>query len=497
MRQKTRWVVLGIIVAILIVGGGLLWSGKLGIDISQYFAYEPAGYVPPDCGWHGDQITAKYPYCCAEMSQVPVTWEGPKPTFPPDPGPIDRSLPVDADIIEIGPVAGELIPYIFSDYCVVPGCKAVAKVVECVQAPCEPIVEMVCPPGTVIPPRPTAQPGPISYNVVLNGGNPVVVGDTVTVAWRTRNPAGMPDYRVSLILHKRGWGPNSYTVAEDIENSGRYLWNTSQPVRNESDGVPQNLIEMTGDDLYLYLQDPDGTIVGTVSSFQLLPFLTPTPPTGAYRGVMIGVGNPSRGGTIPPGSAQSFALTVGRGISLPPAPDLYYVTGLQTIIQIIEGDARIVGYDNSDAVFPDIIRETVSQDGQSVELALGIGTGGNSIRIGNVPFGAVQVEAKVGSEPICVAVNRLQTDIAAEGIDRDVFDLNYLGGYESQVCVKVGPPAVPGDANGDGRVDIFDYNLVVSNFGLTDYGPVPGDVNRDGRVDIFDYNLVVSNFGTK
>ena len=54
-----------------------------------------------------------------------------------------------------------------------------------------------------------------------------------------------------------------------------------------------------------------------------------------------------------------------------------------------------------------------------------------------------------------------------------------------------------GDADGNNRVDIFDYNLVVSNFGSKgNDGYIPdGDLDRDGDVDIFDYNLVVSNFG--
>ncbi len=39
----------------------------------------------------------------------------------------------------------------------------------------------------------------------------------------------------------------------------------------------------------------------------------------------------------------------------------------------------------------------------------------------------------------------------------------------------------PGDLNGDGHVDIFDYNLLVSKFG--------------NPYTIFDYNNLVANFG--
>lgn len=54
----------------------------------------------------------------------------------------------------------------------------------------------------------------------------------------------------------------------------------------------------------------------------------------------------------------------------------------------------------------------------------------------------------------------------------------------------------PGDLNGDGKVDIFDYNIVVADFGKTGApGFSPADINRDGKVNIFDYNILIGNFG--
>ena len=49
----------------------------------------------------------------------------------------------------------------------------------------------------------------------------------------------------------------------------------------------------------------------------------------------------------------------------------------------------------------------------------------------------------------------------------------------------------PGDANGDGMVDLADLNLVLANFGS---GP-GGDTNGDGNTDLADLNLVLANFG--
>ena len=56
------------------------------------------------------------------------------------------------------------------------------------------------------------------------------------------------------------------------------------------------------------------------------------------------------------------------------------------------------------------------------------------------------------------------------------------------------PPSLPGDIDKDGDVDIFDYNLMIENFGNTNCGNV-SDINRDCKVDIFDYNILTENFG--
>jgi endonuclease/exonuclease/phosphatase family metal-dependent hydrolase len=56
-------------------------------------------------------------------------------------------------------------------------------------------------------------------------------------------------------------------------------------------------------------------------------------------------------------------------------------------------------------------------------------------------------------------------------------------------------PACPGDATGDGGVDLADLNLVLANFGSVVGIGDPGDVNCSGTVDLADLNLVLANFG--
>ena len=58
---------------------------------------------------------------------------------------------------------------------------------------------------------------------------------------------------------------------------------------------------------------------------------------------------------------------------------------------------------------------------------------------------------------------------------------------------------LPGDANRDGKVDINDLTIVLTNFGLSgsvlNSTEADGDFNGDGRVDINDLTIVLAHFG--
>ena len=58
------------------------------------------------------------------------------------------------------------------------------------------------------------------------------------------------------------------------------------------------------------------------------------------------------------------------------------------------------------------------------------------------------------------------------------------------------PIEVTGDLNGDRVVDIFDYNILLGNFGTVGSPNfTPADIDGNGAVDIFDYNILLGNFG--
>ncbi len=54
---------------------------------------------------------------------------------------------------------------------------------------------------------------------------------------------------------------------------------------------------------------------------------------------------------------------------------------------------------------------------------------------------------------------------------------------------------LPGDVNLDGRVDVNDLTIVLTNFGKSGMAWNEGDLNGDGTVDVNDLTIVLSSFG--
>jgi probable HAF family extracellular repeat protein len=57
-------------------------------------------------------------------------------------------------------------------------------------------------------------------------------------------------------------------------------------------------------------------------------------------------------------------------------------------------------------------------------------------------------------------------------------------------------PAMPGDANADGNVDINDLTIVLTNYGQTGMTWSQGEFTGDGTVDINDLTIVLANYGS-
>ena len=80
-----------------------------------------------------------------------------------------------------------------------------------------------------------------------------------------------------------------------------------------------------------------------------------------------------------------------------------------------------------------------------------------------------------------------------------VNDSGEIAGYgwnaKGQKHAFILTPASPGDANLDGRVDINDLTIVLTNYGQTGMVWSQGDFDNDGTVDINDLTIVLTNYG--
>lgn len=87
------------------------------------------------------------------------------------------------------------------------------------------------------------------------------------------------------------------------------------------------------------------------------------------------------------------------------------------------------------------------------------------------------------------------TDSFAIAADKGDMFTAYIGGTEvatvTSKLINLGD-AKPGDLNGDGKVSMEDYNLVIANYGQKSS---EGDANGDGEVTLIDYNIVIDNYG--
>lgn len=70
------------------------------------------------------------------------------------------------------------------------------------------------------------------------------------------------------------------------------------------------------------------------------------------------------------------------------------------------------------------------------------------------------------------------------------------GGGSTPVTTPASPLSAAAqkvDANKDGKIDIFDFNALMINWGKTGTGN-SADFNSDGKIDIFDFNLLMINW---
>jgi hypothetical protein len=110
------------------------------------------------------------------------------------------------------------------------------------------------------------------------------------------------------------------------------------------------------------------------------------------------------------------------------------------------------------------------------------------------PYFVARVNYQTGLRPLSVAIGDLDGDGRPDLVTANGGSDNMTSSGLSNTVSVLRNLSCPGDANGDNRVDFFDLNFVLADYGLT--GPdLRGDINGDGIVDFFDLNTLLANYG--
>lgn len=99
------------------------------------------------------------------------------------------------------------------------------------------------------------------------------------------------------------------------------------------------------------------------------------------------------------------------------------------------------------------------------------------------------------------SIRDFATDLRMGLISKEKVKRPAFAAYQelSKKYLQTTPPAsLVSDLDVDGDVDIFDYNMLLGDFGKTGTaGFVRADIVKNGIVDIFDYNILLGDFGKK
>lgn len=135
------------------------------------------------------------------------------------------------------------------------------------------------------------------------------------------------------------------------------------------------------------------------------------------------------------------------------------------------------------------------------ELKNGDYIGANNAGILTIATGGILVASEADGGWLYVILLPIRGSVIGNGFSNHVDTDAYMRWFRSKNWGIDGDPSetptptfLLGDLDRNRKVDIFDFNLFLAEFGKVVAGNL-ADLDNNGKVDIFDFNIFLSNFG--
>ena len=186
-------------------------------------------------------------------------------------------------------------------------------------------------------------------------------------------------------------------------------------------------------------------------------------------------------GSTPPTS--NWLLDTGSSVTMV-GQNLAAQIGINTATETPAATVQVIGIGSSG---------TLTFNGYMVDKLVIPLAGGNTLAFNNVVVFVPSAGALPANLPGILGMNLLGESFSGEDPITGTL-LNPTNSWFSDFYV-VPPSSLPGDANGDGTVDVNDLTIVLSNFGQTGMTWSQGEFTGSGTVDVNDLTIVLTNFG--
>ena len=186
------------------------------------------------------------------------------------------------------------------------------------------------------------------------------------------------------------------------------------------------------------------------------------------------------------------AIALGVLACLLTTTDAIALTGVDNAV--VSPEQPVLGVDDVSVRFSGVWHDGCVPD-QSMSI-----TQGSTIHVGLL-FPGIDVFCTQALEPWQLTVDIIPEQAGENTLEVSLYryspfepaPIEFVEGPQVLATFNVlsGPPAVPGDIDGDGDADLDDFDILTSYYGrAVDTGARQGDLNNDGVVNISDFSML-------